>query len=55
MSRTITEHRGHVSKFLGNGILALFGGLKPNPWYVDDAVCAALAMREALARYNEDL
>jgi adenylate cyclase len=25
MSRTITENRGHVSKFLGDGILALFG------------------------------
>jgi len=55
MSRTITEHRGHVSKFLGDGILALFGALQPNPWHADDAVRAALAMRESLARYNEEL
>jgi class 3 adenylate cyclase len=46
MSRTITENRGHVSKFLGDGILALFGALSPNPWHADDAVRAALAMRE---------
>ena len=55
MSRTITEHRGHVSKFLGDGILALFGALTPNPWHADDAVRAALAMRAALARYNQEL
>jgi len=55
MSRAISEHRGHVSKFLGDGILALFGALAPNPWDADDAVRAALAMREALARYNDEL
>jgi adenylate cyclase len=55
MSRAIAEHRGHVSKFIGDGILALFGALEPNPWQTDDAVCAALAMREALVKYNEEL
>lgn len=55
MSRAIAEHRGHVSKFIGDGILALFGALEPNPWQADDAVRAALAMREALKEYNEEL
>jgi adenylate cyclase len=55
MSRAISEHRGHVSKFLGDGILALFGALAPNPWDADDAVRAALAMRAALERYNSEL
>lgn len=55
MSRAIGEHRGHVSKFIGDGILALFGALQPNPWQSDDAVRAALAMREALAAYNDAL
>ena len=32
MSRAITDHRGHVSKFIGDGILALFGALGRNPW-----------------------
>jgi class 3 adenylate cyclase len=49
------EHRGHVSKFIGDGILALFGAVEPNPWQADDAVRAALAMREALEEYNKEL
>jgi adenylate cyclase len=55
MSRAITEHRGRVSTFLGDGILALFGAFEPNPWQGDDAVRAALAMREELADYNREL
>ena len=52
MSAAIEDHRGHVSTFLGDGMLALFGALEPNPWQGDDAVHAALAMRERLAVYN---
>ncbi|HEY7761144.1 MAG TPA: adenylate/guanylate cyclase domain-containing protein, partial [Burkholderiales bacterium] len=37
------------------GLLALFGALEPNPWQAQDAVLGALAMREALARYNDTL
>lgn len=55
MSRAITEHRGHVSTFIGDGILALFGALRPNPWQGNDAVRAALAMRRELAEYNREL
>jgi adenylate cyclase len=44
-----------VSKFIGDGILALFGALDANPWQTDDAVHAALAMRAALADYNAAL
>jgi adenylate cyclase len=55
MSRAIAEHRGDVSKFIGDGILALFGALEPNPWQADDAVRAASAMREAIEEYNEEL
>jgi adenylate cyclase len=55
MSRAITEHRGHVSTFLGDGILALFGDLEPNPWQGNDAVHAALAMRAELELYNREL
>lgn len=55
MSRTIAEHHGHVAKLLGDGLLALFGALEPNPWQANDAVNAALAMREALAAYNARL
>jgi class 3 adenylate cyclase len=55
MSDAIHEHRGHVSTFLGDGILAYFGALQPNPWQSADAVRAALAMRAAIADYNREL
>jgi len=55
MSDVIHEHRGHVSTFLGDGILAYFGALRPDPWQCSDAVDAALAMRAAVADYNREL
>ena len=55
MSRAITEHRGHVSTLIGDGLLAMFGALEPNPWQADDAVHAALAMRAELEDYNREL
>jgi len=55
MSDAITDHRGHVSTFIGDGILAFFGALAPNPWQGDDAVHAALAMREAMRAYGCEL
>lgn len=55
MSDAIHEHRGHVAHFLGDGIVAYFGALRPNPWQSSDAVRAALAMREALRAYNVEL
>jgi len=55
MGEVIASHRGHLAKFIGDGLLALFGALEPNPWQTNDAVHAALAMRAALATYNERL
>jgi len=55
MSRAAARHRGHVSKFIGDGMLVLFGAIEPNPWQANDAARAALAMREALSAYNEEL
>ncbi len=55
MSQAITRHRGRVSTFKGDGILALFGSTTPNPWQGDDAVHAALDMLRALTAYNEEL
>jgi class 3 adenylate cyclase len=55
MSRVISDHRGHVSKFIGDGLLALFGALEANPWQANDAVGAALAMRAELECYNQKL
>ncbi len=55
MSDAITQHRGHVATFIGDGLLAFFGAHSPNPWQANDAVHAALAMRAALADYNQEL
>jgi adenylate cyclase len=55
MSHAISEHDGRVSTFIGDGILAFFGALTPNPWQGDDAVRAALAMQDAIAAYGRQL
>jgi adenylate cyclase len=55
MGQAIESHRGHLAKFIGDGLLALFGALEPNPWQASDAMHAALAMRKALSDYNEEL
>jgi class 3 adenylate cyclase len=55
MGEVIAAHRGHLAKFIGDGLLALFGALEPNPWQTNDALHAALAMRAALAEYNAGL
>jgi len=51
MSQAVTAHHGRVTEFIGDGLLALFGALEPNPWQAQ----GALTMREALARYNVTL
>jgi len=55
MSRVIGEHSGHVAKFIGDGLMAVFGAFDPNPWQANDSVHAALAMQQALAGYNAEL
>ena len=55
ISDAVHEHRGHVSTFLGDGVLAYFGAMHPNPWQCADAVRAALAMRQAMHDYNAQL
>ena len=55
MQRAIAQHHGHVTEYVGDGLLALFGALEPNPWQARDAVLAALDMRAELARYNATL
>jgi adenylate cyclase len=55
MTIAIGHHHGHVTEFVGDGLLALFGALEANPWQARDAVLAALDMRAALARYNASL
>jgi adenylate cyclase len=42
MSEAITAHHGSVTRFIGDGLMALFGALVTNPWQVKDAVEAGL-------------
>jgi adenylate cyclase len=55
MSRVIRDHHGHVSRIMGDGLMALFGALVPNSWQSADAVRAALAMRAALDELNVEI
>jgi adenylate cyclase len=55
MSAVIREHHGHVTRVMGDGIMSVFGALERNPWHIQDAVEAAIAMRGELGRYNETL
>jgi adenylate cyclase len=55
MSRIVDDHRGHIAKFIGDGLMALFGAHEPNPWQANDAAHAALAMQAALATHNREL
>jgi class 3 adenylate cyclase len=55
MNGALVAHHGHLSRLMGDGLMALFGAIEHNPWQTADAVKAALAMREALAAYNQQL
>jgi class 3 adenylate cyclase len=50
MSHIITEHHGWVNKFLGDGILALFG-LQGREDHTELALKASIAMQKAMERY----
>jgi adenylate cyclase len=54
-STAVTHHGGHVAKFIGDGVMAIFGAPEANVWHSLDAVIAALSMREAIAKYNQEL
>jgi class 3 adenylate cyclase len=55
MSEVIRSHHGHVTRIMGDGIMSVLGALQRNPWHALDAVEAAVAMKKALDRYNEEL
>ncbi len=55
MNEIIEQHDGVISDVAGDGILALFGVLKPKPNPVWDAVRAVHDMRAALVRFNDYL
>ncbi|MBI2174054.1 MAG: adenylate/guanylate cyclase domain-containing protein, partial [Candidatus Omnitrophica bacterium] len=48
----IEKNGGHVNKFIGDAVFAIFGAPDRNPWHRLDAVRAALALRAALRETN---
>lgn len=55
MSQIVAYHRGHVAKFIGDGMMALFGAFEHNPWQGNDAAHAALEMLAALDEHSAAL
>jgi len=55
MAGPLLLHRGTIDKYIGDSILAYFGGLEPDPSAADNAVRAALGMRAALRALNKRL
>ena len=54
MVEAIFAHGGTLDKYMGDGIMAFFGAPVELEDHADRAVKAALAMREALVRFNEE-
>ncbi|MDX2010203.1 MAG: adenylate/guanylate cyclase domain-containing protein [Myxococcaceae bacterium] len=55
MVAAVTAHGGVVDKFIGDAVMATFGGLLERPNPCDDAFDAALAMRAGLVELNAQL
>ncbi len=55
MSRCIVDAGGMVDKYLGDGIMALFGAPMPDPDHAASACRAALAKMVALERFNAEV
>ncbi len=51
MSRAITAHHGFIDKFLGDALLAVFDRAEN---HAEDALNAAVMMRQTLAEFNRD-
>ena len=51
----VEGHGGWVNKFLGDGLMALFGAPRPCAAHADRAVAAARDLMKRLERLNEEL
>ena len=52
---SIEEKGGYVNKFLGDGVMALFGATLPRPDHADLAIASAREMLERLKELNAEL
>jgi adenylate cyclase len=52
----IHDHGGHVDKFVGDGLLAVFGAPRPQAEHADEALAAAIQISRAVEReFGEEL
>jgi adenylate cyclase len=55
MTPIVFDHHGLLDKFMGDGMMALFGVPYPTDDAASNAVSAAIAMQRGMAALNEDL
>ena len=55
MGNIVLQHKGIVDKYLGDGFLAIFGAVKTSVADADNAIAAALEMKEAMTSINQHL
>jgi len=55
MTPIVFDHHGLLDKFMGDGMMALFGVPYPRDDAASDAVSAAIGMQRGMAMLNEDL
>ncbi len=55
MGNIVLKHKGIVDKYLGDGFLAVFGAAKTSVDDADNAIAAALEMKESMQELNEHL
>ncbi len=55
MSEIIFENGGTLDKYIGDGIMAIFGAPKPSPKDADNAVKTAIEMQQRLVKLNIEL
>ncbi len=54
LGKCITNHHGIINKYIGDAIMAIFGAPVESKTHAQDAFLAALEMREALKKINEE-
>lgn len=54
VARVVSRHRGLVSDFIGDAVMAVFGAAERDAEHARNAVRAAVELQEELARLNEE-
>lgn len=55
MVEVVQRNQGYIDKFMGDGLMVLFGALHDDPWQGEHAVKAAIEMQQKLRQVSEKL